>query len=75
LNFVIEKIVHSTKKFIFELEYFSENLIKVTCGDQNNAYWKQNFPKLYLSKFPNLKTIKIPYCTNNLVDVAFLFEK
>lgn len=78
LNFIIKKIVNLSREYIFGFEYFSEDLKEVKYRNQLNSCWKQNFPKLYLTSFPNLKMKKIKkifYKETDLVDVAFLLQK
>lgn len=78
LNFIIKKIVNLSREYIFGFEYFSEDLEEVKYRNQLNSCWRQNFPKLYLTSFPNLKIKKIKkifYKETDLVDIAFLLQK
>ena len=77
LDQVIKKIIKLTKKYVFGLEYFSENLMAINYRGVNNVLWKQNFPKLFI-QYPNITMLrqkKFFYKDENLCDIAYLLKK
>ena len=78
VNSVISKIVGISKKYIFGYEYFSDNLTEIEYRGHKNVLWKQNFVELFKKNHPSLKLVKeqkYHYLKNDLVDIAYLFEK
>jgi pseudaminic acid biosynthesis-associated methylase len=78
LDSVISKIVSLSKRYIFGFEYYSDSLTEIKYRNNSNVLWKQNFPKLYLNRFSNLKSIKqqkFPHKNSELCDVAYLLIK
>ncbi|MAG02898.1 methyltransferase type 11, partial [Candidatus Pacearchaeota archaeon] len=75
---IIDEIYRTTKKYIWCFEYFSEIETEIEYRGENNKLWKNNFLKLFLDRYPNLKVIKqkeIKYVDNDNVDMMFLLEK
>lgn len=67
-----------SSRYIFAYEYFAEDWTEVNYRGQDQLLWKNNFAKLFLDKFPDLKLIKeqrFKYPDSDLVDTAFLLEK
>ena len=75
---VISKIIKLTNKFIFGLEYYSEETVEISYRGKENSCWKQNYPQFYLNSDKSLVWIKkeiIPYKNDKDADIAYLFEK
>ena len=75
---VIDEIYRTTKKYIWCFEYFSEECEEIIYRDHKNRLWKNNFLKLFLEKYPDLKIVKqrkLKYLENENIDMMFLLEK
>lgn len=78
LNKAIDEIYRTSKRYIWCFEYFSDKCEEIVYRGHKNRLWKNNFLKLFLERFPNLKIIKqkkIKYLENENVDMMFLIEK
>ncbi|UCG03307.1 MAG: methyltransferase domain-containing protein [Candidatus Heimdallarchaeota archaeon] len=78
LELAIKEIYRSTKKFIWGFEYFSEDCTVVNYRGNTDLLWKNNFSKIYLDIFSDLRLIKekkYKYLDNDNVDSMFLLEK
>ena len=78
LDKVIDEVYRTSKKYIWCYEYFSEKLEEIEYRGNKNMLWKNNFLKLFLDKYPNLKIVKekkLKYKDNNNLDIMFLLEK
>jgi len=78
LESVVNKMINLTDRYIFGLEYYSDNLTDVTYHGYTNVLWKQDFPSLFKKLCPKLKTIKqekIFYKNDDLCDIVYLFMK
>ena len=76
--FSMSEIYRCTKKYIWGLEYYSDELTCLTYRNEKDLMWKTNYAHLYLDVFPDLqlvKEIKIPYLDNDNIDTIFLLEK
>ena len=77
LDSVINKIICLTKKYIFGLEYFSENFMEIKYRGHDSVLWKQNFPLLF-TKHSNITIInkkQLNYKNEDLSDIAYLLKK
>lgn len=78
INKIIDEIYRISKKYIWCFEYYSEKCEEIEYRGNKNKLWKNNFLKLFLERYPDLKIIKekkIKYLSSNNVDVMFLLEK
>ncbi len=78
LNKIIDEIYRVSKKYIWCFEYFSEKCEEIEYRGNKNKLWKNNFLKLFLERYPDLRIIKekkIKYLSSNNVDMMFLLEK
>ena len=68
-----------SSKYIYGFEYFSEQYESVKYRDHKDLLWKTDFEKLFLNKFPNLKSVfsKKYSCLNfkGNTDKAYILEK
>jgi pseudaminic acid biosynthesis-associated methylase len=74
----LREICRCTRKYIWGLEYYSEEYEEIEYRGEKNLLWKANFPKLYLDLFKNLELIqerRLKYLTSNNWDVMFLLQK
>lgn len=74
----MKEIYRVSKRYIWGLEYFSENYEEKEYRGNSDAMWKTNFCELYLKYFPDLKVVKeskFKYLENEQVDQMFLLEK
>lgn len=75
---VMTEIYRCSRRYIWGLEYFSENYTEINYRGNHNLLWKTNFATLYREKFPDLKLIKeerFKYLDGDNVDAMFLLEK
>lgn len=75
---VIDEIYRVNNKYIWCYEYFSENCEDIGYRGNKNMLWKNNFEKLFLDKYPDLKVVKekkLKYKVSDNIDVMFLLEK
>ncbi len=79
----IAEIYRVSRRYILGMEYYTNKLEKKNYRGHNNLLWKQDFEKLYVSQFPNLKRIKSKlldwnesiYAVSGLQSKIFLLEK
>lgn len=77
LSSAMDEIYRVSNKYIWGFEYYSEMQESITYRGHDNKLWKNNFKKLYLDKFSNLKIInekKLKYLENENVDMMYLLE-
>jgi len=75
---IIKKIISLSKEYIFDSEYYSDELVEVNYRGHEKTLWKQNFPQLFLKENPKLKIIKqekIYWKTEDLCDIIYLLKK
>lgn len=78
INKIISEVHRVSKKYIWGFEYFSENCEEIDYRGNDNKLWKNNFKKLYLDAFSELKVVKerkLKYVDNENIDMMFLLEK
>ena len=78
LNKILDEMYRVSKKYIWCFEYFAENCQEIEYRGNKNRLWKNNFLKIFLERFPDLKIVKekkVKYATNDNVDMMFLLEK
>lgn len=74
----MKEIYRTSKRYIWGLEYYSEDYQAKEYRGNQQAMWKTNFAQLYLNNFPSLKLVKemkFNYLKNENVDQMFLLEK
>ena len=75
---VMKEIYRTSKKYIWGLEYFSEEYKAINYRYNEDYLWKGNFAQIYLDTFPGLKLVKkkqYKYVDEDNVDEMFLLEK
>lgn len=75
---VIREIVRCSKKWIWSLEYYADELTEITYRDNKDLLWKRDFAQLYADTFPELELVKekkYKYTTNQDRDQMFLLRK
>jgi pseudaminic acid biosynthesis-associated methylase len=75
---VIKKIISLSKEYIFDSEYYSDELVEVNYRGHEETLWKQNFPQLFLNEDSKLKIIKqekIYWKNEDLCDIICLLRK
>ena len=75
----MDEMYRLSKKYILCLEYYSEKLEEIYYRGNRNKLWKNNFLKLFLERFPNLRLVKerkLKYLNEpDKTDNIFLMEK
>ncbi len=75
---VLDEMHRCTKRFIWGMEYYSEEYTEVVYHGHDNLLWKTDFPQLFLDRFKDLRLVKqkfFKYQSDDNVDVMFLIEK
>lgn len=75
---VLDEIHRITNRYIWCYEFAARELIEVTYRDRQELFWRQDFLKLYLDRFPDLKVVKteeIPVLKSSNFSQMFLLEK
>ncbi len=75
---VIGEIVRCTKKWVWGLEYYADELTPINYRNNRDLLWKRNFCKLYTDTFPELELVnekKYQYTANTDMDQMFLLRK
>lgn len=75
---VLREIHRCTKKYIWGLEFYNDDYIKIIYRGNKNLHWKGNFTKMYLDTFRDLELIKekkLKYLKNENIDTMFLLKK
>ncbi len=73
---VLNEIVRCTSRYVWGLEYYSDNLGEVDYRGQRGFLWKQDFSGLYLKSFDGLKLVKEKrYECSDGTDQMFLLER
>jgi pseudaminic acid biosynthesis-associated methylase len=78
LNKIMDEMYRVSKKYIWCFEYFSEECTEIEYRGNKNKLWKNNFIKLFIDRFPDLKIIKqkkLKYLDSDKEDMMFLLEK
>lgn len=76
-----KEIVRCSKRYIWGLEYYDEELKEVSYRGNYGYLWKMDYAQFYLDNFPNLRLVKkrlYPYRSEHErgnVDCMFLLEK
>ena len=74
----IREMYRVTNKYIFGIEYFSEECEEVVIRGHKNRCWKRNFPSLFRKEYPKLAIMKkkqLPYLRDKNVDIIYLLKK
>ena len=74
----VDEIYRVSNKFIWGLEYFSEQYETVEYRGNKDLLWKNNFAKLYMERYPDLNLVKekrLKYLDSDNVDNMYLLEK
>ena len=75
---VLDEICRCAKQYIWGLEYYADDYSTINYRGHTDLLWKTNFPKLFLDRFKDLKSVKVEYfkyLNNDNVDVMFLLRK
>jgi len=78
INDVLDEIYRCSRKYIWGFEYYSNYCTEVVYRGKSNLLWKNDFAKLYIQRFPDLRLIKerkFKYLDSENVDSMFLLEK
>jgi len=74
----LKEIYRCSRNYIWGYEYYADDYTPVNYRGENDLLWKTNFSKKYSELFSDLTLIKeekIPYLTDDNVDVMYLFKK
>lgn len=74
----LDEIHRVTNRYIWCYEFAARELVEVTYRDRQELFWRQDFLKLYTSRFPDLKVVKaeeIPVLKSPNFSQMFLLEK
>lgn len=77
INSILTKILSFSKKYIWGLEYFSEEISEVSYRGSQDICWKQNFPEKFKEINPKLQYVKeqkYNYIGTDNFDIAYLFK-
>ena len=61
LSNALHEIYRVASRYILAIEYFAEEETPIHYRGYDNLLWKRNFPKHYLSEFPDLTIIRSGY--------------
>jgi pseudaminic acid biosynthesis-associated methylase len=78
LGIVMNEIHRCSRRFIWGLEYYSNELLPIKYRNTNDLLWKANFPKKYMDSFYDLELVntkKLKYIDSDNEDVMFLLRK
>lgn len=78
LDRTLTEIYRCSKKYIWGLECFGEQSQATHYHGKENMFWKNDFSRKFLRKFPDLRLIKerkLKYLHEENVDSMFLLEK
>lgn len=78
INKVISEIYRCSRKYVWGFEYYADNYTEVNYRENKDLLWKNNFAKLYIERYKDLKLIKekkYKYLKNDNVDHMFLLQK
>lgn len=78
LSKIMGEIVRCSKKYVWGLEYYTEDFMELNYRDNQNAMWKGNYANEYLKNHSQLKLLrqeKYKYIENANVDSMFLLSK
>jgi len=75
---VLNEIHRCSNKYIWGFEYYADDYTEIKYRGYDDLLWKNDFAKLYLDTFDDLKLLKekkYKYLDNNNVDSMFLLKK
>lgn len=75
---VLEEICRCSKRYIWGTEYYSGEYEEVNYRGNEKLLWKNDFSKMFLNKFSDLRLVKVEYLkylNNDNVDIIYLIEK
>jgi pseudaminic acid biosynthesis-associated methylase len=78
ISAAMKEIYRVSKKYIWGMEYWSEDYKSVKYRGNKNRLWKGDFAKMYMDLFPNLTLVKqrkLKYLYNDNEDAVFLLKK
>jgi len=78
LKKAMSEIVRVSKGLVWGFEYFAEECTPIEYRGNANKLWKNDFLKLYLDTFPELKVVKkklVPYLKDDNKNMMFLMKK
>lgn len=74
----IDEIYRVSNRYIWCYEFAAREPVEIRYRDKQELFWKQDFLKLYISRFPDLKVVKaeeIPVLNSTNFSQMFLLEK
>jgi len=75
---VLDGIYRVTNRYIWCYEFAAREPVEIAYRDKQELFWKQDFLKLYTSRFPDLKIVKseeLPVLNSKNFSQMFLLEK
>jgi pseudaminic acid biosynthesis-associated methylase len=75
---IIDEIYRVSARYIWGFEYYAEECEQIEYRGHRNRLWKNDFPRLYQDRYPDLKVVKerkIKYLENDNFDIMFLLKK
>lgn len=75
---VMKEIHRCSRKYVWGLEYYADEVTEVLYRGQQHLLWKCNYPQLFLEYFDDLELVmeeRLRYRTNDLVDTMYLLRK
>ncbi len=75
---VMDEMHRCSKRYIWGLEYYSQNHIQKDYRGHTDLLWKGDFCQLFLTRFQDLKAVKqqlFKYTTNENMDAMYFLEK
>ncbi|MDF0681308.1 MAG: methyltransferase domain-containing protein [Candidatus Nitrosocosmicus sp.] len=78
LNNVLESIYSLSSRYIWCFEYYNEVNVDLEYRGKKGLLWKNNFLKLFMEKYSDLKLLKemkVKYLDRDNTDSMFLIEK
>jgi pseudaminic acid biosynthesis-associated methylase len=78
LGRAMDEIHRCARTFIWGMEYYAPDVIKVNYRNHNELLWKMDYARCYLQRFQDLELIReqhIPYVEGSNIDTVFLLRK
>lgn len=78
IEVIMKEIYRCTKEYIWGYEFYSDKYKEIIYRGKKNLHWKDNYPKIYLDLFCDLKLVKdkkMKYINDNNINTMFLLRK
>ena len=78
INGALDEIHRCAKRYIWGFEYYADRCTEIVYRGKTGLLWKNDYAKLYMQRFPDLKLKKerrFNYLDSDNVDSMFLLEK